>query len=235
MQSTSRRAGLRHLAATPLGVAMAYLITDRTGRFLLGASYTDAKLAIYPIESTGRIGATPTQVLSTGPRAHCIVIDAANQFAYSAILGADHIMQLVFDAAAGTLAPNSPPSIATLKNAGPRHLAFHPSGKSLYLLNQTDATVGAYRIEPGAGVLGEIETLATLPAHFLNEANAADIHVTPDGRFLYASERQSSTLAGFRIDPGSGVLALIGRWPTETTSARLCDRSARSLFAGCRP
>lgn len=125
-QSTGR---LTHLAATPLVAAMAYLVTDRTGRFLLGASYTEAKLAIYPIEPTGRIGANPTQIVSTGPRAHCIVIDPANRFAYSAILGADHIMELVFDAAAGTLAPNTPPSIATRKIAGPLTLrARHEVG-----------------------------------------------------------------------------------------------------------
>jgi hypothetical protein len=66
-------------------------------------------------------------------------------------------------------------------------------------------------------VLSEIETGTMLPAHFLGEANVADIHVTPDGRFLYASERQTSTLIGFRIDAVNGFLAPIGRWNTETT------------------
>ena len=208
---------LSHLATTPLLCAMAYIVTDRTGRFLLAASYTDAKLAIYPIDSAGRIDRRPTQVIPTGPHAHCIVVDAANRFAYGAVLGADHVMQFILDPDTGTFAPNAPPTVATRARSGPRHLAFHPSGRFIYLLNQTDATIVAYRIEPGSGGLSEIETVATLPAHFLGEANAADIHVTPDGRFLYVSERQTSTLTGFRIDAANGFLAPIGRWNTETT------------------
>lgn len=208
---------LIHLSMTPLISAMAYIVTDRTGRFLLCASYTDGKLAIYPIDAAGRIEARTTQVTATGPNAHCVVIDAANQFAFCAVLGADHVMQLVFDVASGTFSANAPPSIATRKGAGPRHLAFHPSGRTLYLLNQTDATVSTYRIEPGSGTLAEVEMIVTLPPHFLGEANAADIHVTPDGCFLYASERQTSTLVGFRIEPANGLLSPVGRWPTETT------------------
>ena len=75
---------LTHLAATPLLAAMAYLVTDRSGRFLLAASYTDARLAIYPIDAAGRIEASLLQVTPTGPNAHCVVVDAANRFAYSA-------------------------------------------------------------------------------------------------------------------------------------------------------
>jgi 6-phosphogluconolactonase len=208
---------LSHLATTPLLCAMAYIVIDRSGQFLLAASYTDARLAIYPIDSAGRIEGRTMQVTPTGPNAHCVVVDAANRFAYSAVLGADHVMQLVFDPGMGTLGPNTPSTVTTRARSGPRHLAFHPTGRFIYLLNQTDATIVAYRIEPGSGGLSEIETVATLPAHFLGEANAADIHVTPDGRFLYASERQTSTLTGFRIDSANGFLAPIGRWDTETT------------------
>jgi 6-phosphogluconolactonase len=201
-------------AASSFGID---IVTDRSGRFLLAASYTDARLAIYPIDAAGRIGASPTQLISTGPNAHCVVVDAANRFAYCAVLGADHVMQLRFDAETGTFAPNAPPTLATRTRSGPRHLAFHPNGRLLYLLNQFDATIVAYRIEPGSGALAEIETVTTLPAHFLGEANAADIHVTPDGRFLYVSERQTSTLTGFCIAAANGFLAPIGRWSTETT------------------
>jgi 6-phosphogluconolactonase len=223
---------LSHLAATPLACPMAYIITDRTGRFLLAASYTDAKLAIYPIDAEGRIEPDATQVTSTAPNAHCVVIDAANRFAYCAVLGGDHVMQLRFDAATGTFAPNTPASIVTRKGAGPRHLAFHPNGRFLYLLNQTDATISTCRIEPGEGALAEIEMITTLPAHFLGEANAADIHLTPDGRWLYASERQTSTLAGFRVDPANGLLAPVGRWPTETTPRGFAiDPRGRFLLA----
>lgn len=220
------------LATTALPCAMAYIVTDRSGRFLLAASYTDARLAVHAIDAAGRIEARPTQVMPTDPKAHCLVIDAANRFAYCAVLGADRVLQLVFDAGSGTLAPNSPPSVATRAGAGPRHLVFHPNGRFLYLLNQTSATISVYRIEPGSGELAEIETIATLPAHFLGEANAADIHVTPDGRFLYASERQTSTLVGCRIGSTSGLLEPIGRWNTETTPRGFAiDPRGRFLLA----
>jgi 6-phosphogluconolactonase len=220
------------LSTTPLLCAMAYIVTDRAGRFLLAASYTDAKLAIYPIDPVGQIGARPTQITPTGPNAHCILVDAANRFAYSAVLGADHVMQMKFDPDAGTLTPNAPPVVVTRARSGPRHLALHPNGRLIYLLNQTDATIVAYRIEPGSGGLSEIETVATLPAHYLGEANAADIHVTPDGRFLYASERQTSTLVGFRIDSTNGFLSPAGRWTTETTPRGFAiDARGRFLLA----
>jgi 6-phosphogluconolactonase len=223
---------LSHLAVSPLLCAMAYIVTDRSGRFLLAASYTDARLAIYPIDVAGRIEASPTQLTPTGPNAHCVVVDAANRFAYCAVLGADHVMELLFDAETGTFAPNATPALRTRARSGPRHLAFHPNGRLLYLLNQFDATIVAYRIEPGSGGLAEIETVTTLPAHFLGEANAADIHVTPDGRFLYASERQTSTLIGFRVDAANGFLAPIGRWSTETTPRGFAiDPRGRFLLA----
>jgi 6-phosphogluconolactonase len=223
---------LAPLAVTPLACAMAYIVTDRSGRHLLAASYTDARLAVYPIDPAGRIEAPATQVMPTDPKAHCIVIDAANRFAYCAVLGADRVLQLVFDAGSGTFASNATPAIATRAGAGPRHLAFHPNGRFLYLLNQTSATISAYRIEPGSGELAELETIATLPAHFLGEANAADIHVTPDGRFLYASERQTSTLTGLRIDRASGLLTPVGRWNTETTPRGFAiDPRGRFLLA----
>ena len=220
------------LATTPLPCAMAYIVSDRSGRFLLSASYTNSRLDVHEIDPAGGITAGPIQITPTGPKAHCLVVDAANRFAYCAVLGADRVLQLVLDAGSGTLTANSPPSVATREGAGPRHLAFHPNGRFLYLLNQTSATIGAYRIEPGSGDLAEIETIATLPAHFLGEANAADIHVTPDGRFLYVSERQTSTIVGCRVDPASGFLEPIGRWNTETTPRGFAiDPRGRFLLA----
>jgi 6-phosphogluconolactonase len=206
------------LGTAPLADSMAYIVTDRTGRFLFSASYPGAKLAINPIDGTGRVGAPPTQLLSTGPKAHCVVVDASNRYVYCTNLGADIIMQLQFDAATGTVVANEPAAIATHANAGPRHLAFHPNGRFLYLLNETDATLGTYAVDPGSGTLAELQPrVASLPPGSCGKPSAADLHVTADGRFLYASERATSTLAGFRIDAARGTLSLFGRFPTEMT------------------
>jgi 6-phosphogluconolactonase len=223
---------LRHLGLAPLADSMAYIVTDRSGRFLLGASYPGAKLAINPIDAAGRVGERMTQLLSTQPKAHCVVLDGSNRFAYCTNLGGDIIMQMRFDAAAGTVSPNRPASIATKANAGPRHLAFHPNGKYLYLLNETDATVGAYAVDPVTGTLGELQTVPTLPGDFAGKPSAADIHLTPDARFLYTSERATSTIKGFRVDPVRGTLSRLGRWPTETTPRGFAiDPRGRFLLA----
>ncbi len=223
---------LTHLGSAPLADSMAYITTDRSGRYLLSASYPGAKLAINPIDATGCIGATATQVLATQPKAHCVVIDASNRYVYCTNLGADIIMQLRFDAATGTVSPNAPASIATRPNAGPRHLAFHPNGRFLYLLNETDATLGAYAIDPANGTLSEIQMVPTLPADFTGKPSAADLHVTADGHFVYASERATSTIKGYRLDPERGTFSRCGRWPTETTPRGFAiDPRSRFLLA----
>jgi Lactonase, 7-bladed beta-propeller len=117
---------LKHLAMAPLVSAMAYIVTDRSGRYLLSASYTDATLSINPIDANGRIESGATQVIATGPNAHCVVVDAANHFAYCAILGADVVMQLVFDSSSGIFLPNKPPSVPTRKGAGCPRSAGRP-------------------------------------------------------------------------------------------------------------
>ncbi|MFZ3234416.1 MAG: lactonase family protein [Stellaceae bacterium] len=208
---------LTHLGAAPLADSMAYIVTDRTGRFLLGASYPGAKLAINPIDGSGRVGGHATQVLPTKPKAHCVVVDASNRYVYCTNLGGDVVMQLRFDAEAGTVSPNTPAVISTKPNAGPRHLAFHPNGRFLYLLNETDATLGAYAVDPATGTLSELQTVPTLPPDFTGKPSAADLHVTPDGRFIYASERTTSMIKGYRLDPERGTFSRCGRWPTETT------------------
>lgn len=208
---------LTHLATAPLADSMAYIVTDRTGRFLLSASYPGAKLAINPIDTSGRVGGEATQVLPTKPKAHCVVIDASNRYVYCTNLGGDIIMQLRFDAAAGKVSSNTPAAISTRPNAGPRHLVFHPNGRFLCLLNETDATLGAYAIDPATGTLSELQTVPTLPPDFTGKPSAADLHVTPDGRFIYASERTTSMIKGYRLDPERGTFSRCGRWPTETT------------------
>jgi 6-phosphogluconolactonase len=206
---------LRHLAATPLVDQMAYINTDRTGKFLLAASYVGAKLAIYPINVQSIVEAKATQILDTKPKAHCVVIDAGNTNVYVPVLGGDIVMELRFDPATGTVSPNGPGEVATKAGAGPRHLTFHPNGKFAYLITETTATIGAYAVDPASGTLKELQFVDT--NDYKEQPAASDIHVTPDGRFLYGAERKTSTLIGYKIDPDKGTLTLIGRFPTEKT------------------
>lgn len=208
---------LTHLANAPLAASMAYIITDRGGRFLLCASYPGSLLAINPIDGQGRVQGQTIEVIHTKPKAHCIVVDAANKYSYATSLGGDIVMEWKFDAETGKLSPNSPAAIGLEPGNGPRHLAFHPNHRFLYLITETTARIAAFAIDPATGTLKEIEIVDTLPADFHEQPAAADLHVTPDGRFIYGSERKSSTLAGFRIDASTGKLSPIGRWPTQKT------------------
>ena len=208
---------LQHLGNAPLDAPMAYTTTDRTGRWLVSASYPHGKLVINPIDGEGRVKAPPSQIITDRPKAHCVTVDAANRHVYCPVLAQDIVMQLKFDPASGTVSPCTPPEIATKPGAGPRHLAFHPNGRFLYLITETTATIGTYAVDLANGTLTELQFVDMLAADYTGPRAAADLHVSPDGQLIYGSERRTSTLAGFRIDPQKGTLSPIGRTPTETT------------------
>jgi 6-phosphogluconolactonase len=129
--------------------------------------------------------------------------------------------------------PERPADRGIKANAGPRHLTFAPSGKFVYLIDELDATIRVFPYDTATGTLEkEIQVASALPKGFSGTPWAADIHLTPDGRFLYASERTSSTLAAFRVDPANGSLTSIGSYPTaKQPRAFNIDPSGRYLLS----
>ena len=222
---------LKHVASGPLADSMAYIATDRTGRFLLGASYPGHKVTVNPIGSPGTVQA-PQQVLPNYPNAHAILADAANRHVLVPTLGNDRVNQFTFDAATGALAPGTPPGVDVKAKAGPRHFVFHPGGKLVYVIGELDGAIYVFDYDAGTGKLTEKQTVSALPPDFQGKPSAADLHITPDGRFLYGSERTSSTLAGFKVDPANGTLTPIGSVPTEKQPRGFnIDPSGRYLLA----
>jgi len=222
---------LTHIASGPLADSLAYIATDRTGRFLLGASYPGHKVTVNPISAPGKVE-PPKQVLPNYPNAHSILPDAGNRYVLVPTLGNDSVNQFALDAATGTLTPATPPSVRVKDKAGPRHLAFHPNGKIVYVVGELDATVYVFDYDAGTGQLKEKQAASALPPDFQGKPSAADLHVTPDGKFLYASERTSSTLAGFKIDQATGTVSPIGSVPTEKQPRGFnIDPSGRYLIA----
>jgi len=201
----------------PLVDQMAYINVDKTGKHLLGASYVGAKVAVYPIDALYTVEEKPTQVIETKPKAHCVYIDAGNKHVYVPVLGADHIMQFSFDASKGMLTPSDPPTVSTKEGAGPRHFTIHPNAKWGYLITETTATIGTYNIDKDKGTLTEVAFVDTGDWNKKESAFASDIHVTPNGKFLYGAVRTTSMLHGYKIDPDKGTLTSIGKWPTEKT------------------
>jgi 6-phosphogluconolactonase len=155
-------------------------------------------------------------VIPTEPKAHAMQVDPSNRFALATSLGGDLVRQFLFDPGSGRLTDNDPPAWRGRPGAGPRHFVFHPALPIVYLLNELDGSVDVLSFDGSRGVLAWLQTVSALPAGIaVAEPWAADLHLRPDGRFLYASERRSSTLAGFAVDAGSGRLTPIGSIPTE--------------------
>jgi 6-phosphogluconolactonase len=204
-----------------------YITIDRTGRHLLAASYQGSLLASNPLDTRGVITAPPTQVVNTPPACHSVIQDAQGHFVYAASLGGDVIMRFRFDAELGQLHDVRPASMP--QGAGPRHLRFSPDGRMLYALCELDATIGVFAVAPDTGLLERRQILRTQPEGFA--AKAADLHLTPDGRFLYASERRTSTLTVCRV-AGDGSLTLAGSFETETFPRGFAiERRGRFLLA----
>ena len=224
---------LSHVANGPLDGSMAYIATDRTGRYLLAASYPHNKVTVNPIAPDGTVQ-KPSQIIPTEPNAHAIQPDASNRFVLATSLGGNVVRQFRFDPATGTLTPNDPPAAAVkgTANPGPRHFAFHPTNGRVYLLNELEASLIVFAYDPKTGTLKEEQTISALPAKAPEKIWAADIHLTPDGKFLYATERGTSTIAGFKVDPANGSLSLIEHTATEQQPRGFAiDSTGRHLLA----
>jgi len=207
------------------GGAPCYVSVDDTGRFALVANYVGGSVAVLPIAEDGRLGEAaavvqhrgsgPNAKRQKGPHAHCVILDPSNRFALAADLGIDRIMVYRFDARAGTLTPAAVPFAALPPGAGPRHLAFHPTGRVLYVVNELDLTLGVFGYDAATGALTAVQMLPILSERPAGEAIAADLHVLPSGRFLYASVRGDDSIAVFAVDQGAGTLTPVQRVSTS--------------------
>jgi 6-phosphogluconolactonase len=218
---------LRFLNRQPsLGGAPCYITTSKNQKFVLVANYVGGNVSVHPIEKTGRLGASVQLAQHTGigpnkdrqeaAHAHSIRLDRNNRFAFAADLGIDKLMIYRFDDKTGKLVPNeAQPFYQTKPGAGPRHFTFHPSGKFAFLINELDLTVTALAYDENSGTLKEIQTVPTLPAGVSPAGvTCADVHTSPDGRFLYGSNRGHNSIVSYRIDEKSGRLEYVEHTPT---------------------
>jgi len=190
---------------------------------------------VNPIGKDGKVGAS-IQVIPTARNAHAIRLDNTNKYAFVPHLGTDQIFQFVFDGKSGKLSANTPPIVQTKQGTGPRHLIISKYNKFVYLLNELTAQVTAFALDQKTGTLKEFDSASALPPDTKlgpgaprgavgvpgqaprntdNDIWASDLHLTPNGRFLYAAERTSSSLGGFKVDAASGKLTYVGSTPTE--------------------
>ena len=226
-----KNGALIYVGSGPLEGSMAYISVDRTGKFLLAASYPANKVTVSPIGTNGVVGATQ-QTVPTEPSAHAIIVDSANNYVFHTSLGGDRVYQQTFDAKNGRLTPNEPPWIGTNAKAGPRHLAISPDNRFVYVITELDATIYVFPYDASKGTMRKhAQVISAMPNGSGAKPWGAEIRVTPDGKYLYASERTTSTLSAFGIDPVRGTLTPIGSFPTETQPrAFAIDPTGRFLF-----
>ena len=205
---------LEPLGEAPLPASMAYVACDRSGRWLLSASYGEHLVAVSPIGPDGVAGAAQ-QVLPVGRHAHCIVVDPANQCAHVACLGDDAVWRLAFDPETGRLQPGESPAQAMRPGCGPRHLVIAAQGRRLYLLNELDATLDVFDRDPASGALHHRQSAATMPPAFEGKPWAAEVRLSPDGAWLLATERRSGTMSLWSVDAANGALTQTDRVEVE--------------------
>ena len=207
---------LKKLGEAPLADSMANIDVDRSGRWLFAASYGGHKISVNAIDKNGAVGAI-AQLIPTGPNAHAIHVDAANRHVFATSLGSDKLASWHFDAATGVLSPNEPALTGTEPKSGPRHFTWDAAQRRLYLLCELDAALYVFDYDAARGTLREVQRSSALPIGFAGKPWAADLHLAPDGRHLYASERTSSTITAYAVGPADGRLTTLTQTVTEKT------------------
>jgi 6-phosphogluconolactonase len=222
-----RQGRLEPLGRRPTaGAATCFVSTDPTGRTLLLAHYSGGSLATRPLAADGDLAGDPVLVRHEGkgkdpgrqesPHPHSIIpapsTPGSPPRVFAADLGCDAIFEYRLEA--GSLVAGDPPSVGSRPGAGPRHLAFHPDGRRLYAINELDNTVAVHDFDAASGRLAARQVVTTLPADFKGVSYTADVKLTPDGRFLYGTNRGHDSIAVFRV-AADGQLAPVDIVPSR--------------------
>ncbi len=232
-----RNGNLTFLNKQPsLGGAPCFIVVSENEKFALVANYLGGNVSVHPIGTDGKIGASVDlqQNSGTGPNkdrqeaahAHSINLDKKNRYAVACDLGVDKVFIYEFDNKTGKLKPNPNQAIYQTKpGAGPRHFAFHPNSKFAFLINELDMTISSLAFDAAKGTLKEIQTVPTLPESFKEANTCADIHVSPNGKFLYGTNRGHDSFVVYKIDEKTGKLEYVehvstgGKTPRNFTIA----------------
>jgi 6-phosphogluconolactonase len=225
------------------GQGPCHLDVDKTGKCLLVANYGNGSIEAVPIQPTGLLG-EPGSVIQhkgssvnrerqVGPHAHFITTDPANRFAFTCDLGLDQVLGYRLDPGKAELVANKPPFVSVQPGSGPRHLAFHPSGRFAFLISEMGSTLTVFSYDAKRGVLKELQTLSTLPATFVGPRSGAEVLVHPSGKFVYGSNRGHDSIAVFGFDAKRGKLTCVELVPTQGKTPRhfAIDPTGRWLLA----
>ncbi|RYU80499.1 lactonase family protein [Hymenobacter persicinus] len=189
------------------GASPCYISLDQAEKNVLVANYVGGNVSLLPVQADGGLAPATAfdQHEGRGPHknqasahAHCLLPDPANRYVFAVDLGTDKVYRYSLDAAAHTWQAGGS-AFTAAPGAGPRHLTFHPDGRHAYLINELNSTITALDYDAGKGTFAGLQTQSTLPADFAGSNSGADVHVSPDGRFVYGSNRGHNSLAVFAV------------------------------------
>ena len=210
---------------------------------MLVANYGSGSASVLPVGKDGKLGratgfvqhkgSSVNKERQEGPHAHSINLSPDDRFAFVADLGLDKVFVYRLNRATGSLTPNDPPFIALHPGWGPRHLAFHPNGKYLYLINEMGSTLTALDYDASSGTLKEIQSVSALPEGFSGRNVSAEVQVDRAGRFVYESNRGNDSIGVFAVDPNTGMLTPVQHVATQGKTPRnfSLDPTGAYLFA----
>lgn len=204
------------------GTYPCYISTDKEGRYAMVANYGSGTVALYPIGENGALEEATSVIQHSGsePHAHMIVPTPDNKFIYANDLGIDQVLIYELDTTNNQLVATHR-NATTQAGAGPRHLAFHPQEAWVYVLGELNGTIEAFHRDAATGTLHPIQTISTMVEGDTSRAHSADIHITPSGEFLYATNRgEVNNIAMYRVDAKTGQLALLGHQSTQGKTPR---------------
>jgi 6-phosphogluconolactonase len=226
----------------------AHVSVDPTGRYVLAANYSGTTtatnhVAVIPIGAEGRLG-TPTQIVThsgqlgpntarqEAPHAHQILTDPSGRWVTVNDLGLDRTFIYWFDRAGGQLVAGENQIVAP-EGGGPRHLAFHPNGRWVYVLNELNSTLSAHAWDAERGAATPINNLSTLPSWYAGINTTAQVVISPDGRFVYASNRGHDSIAIFTINQTTGAITYVGeQWTFGETPRNInIDPTGNFMYA----
>ncbi|HEY9174786.1 MAG TPA: lactonase family protein [Verrucomicrobiae bacterium] len=226
------------------GLGPCHLALESKGRCLLAANYGSGSVTSLPVRKDGslgepvstiqHIGASVNPQRQAGPHAHFITADPRDRFALCCDLGLDQVLVYRLDPKRATLIANDPPFATVKPGAGPRHLAFSPNGRFVFVINELASTVAVFAYDARRGTLAERQTVSTLPAgHPGTNTTCAEIAVHPSGKFVFGSNRGHESIVTFAVDTKTGVLSHVAHQPTGGRTPRhfVIDPTGQWLLA----
>lgn len=228
------------------GRGAAHVSVDPQGRFVYVSNYSGGNLSVFAIGEDGQVseavdvveheGSSINEHRQNAPHVHSVIPSVDGRFIYVSDLGIDRIMIYEVNPSTGELRTADNPYVQNTPGAGPRHFTFHPNGQFAYSLEELTSTVAVFDVDPETGGLIKSQRVDMLPEEFDGDNTAADIHMSPDGRFLYASNRGHDSLVIYEVDPDNGQLHYVEHEGTRGAHPRnfLIDHTGNYVFVANR-